>query len=322
MAMIKRLRLVRGRARGAAIMLAIWALFVLSVMVVSWALDIGTKVTNSGYANRSLEAVAMACSGAEIAMAIPFNSKPNLPVLKGTFGKTQSYDARITGEAGRINLNWVAAGLLTGDQMRHELLRKFLEVKGIDLNDRDRMIDCLKDWVDPDNLVSLNGAEDDGGYKAANRPLASLEDLKRIRGWEEFTSQPDWDADLTLKSDAPPTQGTIDIRWASRDVLLSLPEMTEGQVDRFIAVRRGPDDIEGTEDDLTFKEPRPTPAEALGITQQQFDQFAQPLLVPTNAPAEVLRIVSVGKSGAVTRTVRMVVRKSGNAIQLLTWKEL
>jgi hypothetical protein len=26
------------------------------------------------------------------------------------------------------------------------------------------MIDCLLDWVDPDNLVRLNGAEDEGAY--------------------------------------------------------------------------------------------------------------------------------------------------------------
>jgi hypothetical protein len=100
--------------------------------------------------------------------------------------------------------------------------------------------------------------------------------------------------------------------------------MTEGQVDRFIALRRGPDDIEGTEDDLTFREPRdPTPQVALGLSDAQFRELGLPvLLVRTAAAPQVFRIVSVGKSGAVTRTVRMVVRKTGNAIQLLMWKEL
>ena len=62
-----RLKKSRG-ARAAAILLALWALFLLSAMVISWALDINTRLTISGSANRLLEAEAMACSGAEIAL--------------------------------------------------------------------------------------------------------------------------------------------------------------------------------------------------------------------------------------------------------------
>jgi hypothetical protein len=304
------------RARGAAILLSLWALFLLSAMIISWALDIGAKLTNSGYANRSLEAVAMACSGVDIAMHP--SVQPGWAVLRGGFGPGQSYEAHITGEAGRLNLNWLVTG---EDPIRRELLRKFLEVKGIDLNDRDRMIDCLMDWVDPDNLVRINGAEDEPGYKPANKLLANLEDLKRVRGWDEFTSRPNWQDDLTLKSEP----GTIDIRWATRDVLLSLPGMTEGLVDRFLRLRRGPDDLEDTEDDL-FNVPQDVNV-ALGLLPAQITQLA-PLLSPTTsnnqAQSQVLRIVSIGKSGAVTRTVRVVVRKAGGAIQLVpgTWKEL
>lgn len=301
------------RTRGAAIMLALWALFLLSAMIISWALDINTKVTNSGYANRSLEAIAMASSGVDVALHP--NVQPGWPILKGSLAAGQSYEARITGEAGRLNLNWVVTG---EDPGRRELLRKFLEIKGIDLNEREEMIDCLMDWVDPDNLVRINGAEDDAGYQPANKFLTSLEDLKRVRAWEEFTSRPNWEEDLTLKSEP----GTIDVKWASRDVLLSLPWMTEGLADRFIALRSGPDEIEGTEDDPVLNTPQLIQI-ALGLLPQQFNELA-PLLSPAsgNQP-QVLRIVSLGKSGAVTRTVRVVVRKTGNAIQLIpgTWKE-
>ncbi|MFZ1218437.1 MAG: hypothetical protein WAO00_04050 [Chthoniobacterales bacterium] len=302
------------RARGAAILLSLWALFLLSAMIISWALDIGTKLTNSGYANRSLEAIAMACSGVDVALHP--SVQPGWAVLRGGFGPGQSYEAHLTGEAGRLNLNWIVTG---EDPIKRELLRKFLEVKGIDLNERDHMIDCLMDWVDPDNLVRINGAEDEPGYKAGNKMLANLEDLKRVRGWDEFTSRPNWEDDLTLKSEP----GTIDVRWATRDVLLSLPGMTEGLADRFLALRRGPDDLEGTEDDLTLTSPQDVQV-ALGLLPAQFTQLV-PLLSPnsTNQP-QVLRIVSIGKSGAVTRTVRVVVRKAGGAIQLIpgTWKEL
>lgn len=308
----------RGRARGAAIMLALWALFLLSAMVISWAMDIGTRLTISGNGHRVLEAEAMACSGAEI--AFHRDVKPGSPLLRGGLAPGQSFEARITGESGRLDLNKLIMLIIGGDQLRREVLRKYLEIKGVDLNERENMIDCLLDWVDPENLVRINGAEDEPGYKPANKALTNLEEVRRIRGWEEFTSRPDWDADLTLYSG----NGLIDINWASRDVLLSLPGMDEIRVDQFLSIRRGPDAIDGTEDDVNFGQGNPQsgqqadPQIALGIGTDQFNQLRS-LITFTDT---VLRVTSIGKSGAVTRTVRMVINKQGNSIRLLTWKEL
>jgi general secretion pathway protein K len=298
-------------------MLALWALFLLSGMIISWTLDINTRLTISGSANRFLEAEAMACSGAEVAMHPA--AKPGIAALRGSFPPNQTYEAHITGEGGRLNINKIAASAIAEgpNSPWRELLRRYLEVKGIDLNERDNMIDSLLDWIDPDNLVRVNGAEDDGDYKPANQPLRALEDLKRVRGWQEFTSRPDWDADFALLTQVTATVVTkIDVNWASRDVLLSLPGMTEGVVDRFMSLRRGPDDIEGNEDDVRFTDLSRVQI-ALGLTQDQIAQIA-PLISATPMDT-VLRIVSIGKSGGVTRTVRMVVMKPGP--RLLSWKE-
>src|SRR6188768_2317907 len=107
---------------GAALMLALWALFVLSAMVIAWALDINAQLTQNGDASRVLEAEAMACSGGEIALHPAVNS--GSPVLRGGVSRQQTYEARITGEGGRLNLNWVMAG---ENPDRLELLRKYLE---------------------------------------------------------------------------------------------------------------------------------------------------------------------------------------------------
>ncbi|HEX7518137.1 MAG TPA: hypothetical protein VF345_12740 [Chthoniobacterales bacterium] len=291
----------QNQRRGAALMLSLWALFLLSAMVISWALDIDSRLTLSGHANRILEAEALACSGAEVAMCP--GTKPGLPALEGGFGRDQRYQARITGEGGRLNIRW----LLTGENPAHlEVLRKYLEIKGVELNDRDRMIDTLLDWVDPDNLVRLNGAEDEPGYKPANRMITHLEDLKKIKGWEEFTSAKDWDSDLTLDS-----TGQIDIKWAPRDVLLALPGVSEDRVDQFLTLRSGPDGIDGTEDDP----PVAQALLALGIPQQQLGDLV------SQTGDTTFRVVSVGKSGDVTRTVQMVILKLGNSVQLKSWKE-
>src|SRR4029077_1988671 len=93
---------------GAALMLALWALFLLSAMIVSWALDIDSRLTLSGNANRLLEAEAMACSGAEVALHPSVN--PGSSNLRGGLGAGKSYEASITGEGGRLDVNWLVAG--------------------------------------------------------------------------------------------------------------------------------------------------------------------------------------------------------------------
>ena len=302
----------RSDCRGAALMLSLWALFLLSAMVISWALSIDSRLAISGNANRVLEAEAMACSGAEIALHPAV--LPGSPLLSERFPGGKRFDVRITGEGGRLNINWLVAG---ENPAKIEVLRKYLEIKGVDLNERDRMIDCLLDWVDPDNLVRLNGAEAGGDYRPRNSLLARIEELKRIRGWQDFTGAPEWDADLTLNSGDGVANAPINVLWASREILLALPGMTEPLVDRFLAFRRGPDGLDGTEDDQPIK--WPDDVVALGFSKEQIKQL-EPLV--TSSKDSVIHVVSVGKSGSVTRTVRMVVRKAANSVQLITWKEL
>ncbi len=290
-------------------MLALWALFLLSAMVIAWALEIDSGLTLSGNANRRLEAEALACSGAEVAMH-PI-VKPDSPNLSRKIDNRKNYTVRMTGEGGRLNLNWLLAG---EDPTRLGILRRYLENKGIDLNERNRMMDCLLDWVDPDDLERLNGAEASDDYRPPNRLLTRIDELKRVKGWAEFTSAAGWDDEFTINSSGP-----VDLAWASRDVLLALPGTTEGLVDRFLLQRRGPDGIDGTSDDAPFQSLEDAGA-ALGFSPDQLDELAG--LISFKDP--VLRIVSVGRSGEAVRVVQMVIRRPNNVNvpQVISWKEL
>jgi general secretion pathway protein K len=293
---------------GAALMLSLWALFLLSATVIAWALEIDARMSLSGNASRVVEAEAMASSGAEIALDPAV--EPGSSILHGSLGRNQTYQAQITGEGGRLNVNWIVAG---EDPQRLEILRKYLENKGVDLNERDRMIDCLLDWVGPNTgMRHLNGATDSEDYHPSHTLLKQIDELKKVKGWEQFTTRPDWDEDFTLYSTGP-----IDLVWASRDVLLSLPGMSEGLVDRFLQLRRGPDNIDGTADDVQFKSLDELRL-ALGFSLEQFKHLAT--LVGFND--QVLRVVSVGKSGEAMRVVQMIVRKNEGTPQMIKWKEL
>ena len=294
------------RETGAALMLALWALFLLSAMVISWALEISSEFAINGNASRVLEAEAMASSGAEL--ALDPQVQPGSTVLHGSLGQNQRFDARIVGEGGRLHLNWILSG---EDPGRLEILKRYLENKGVDINERDRMVDCLLDFVDPDDLPRLNGAEADGTYRPKNALLQRVEELKQVKGWEKFTARPGWDDDFTLYSSGP-----VDIVWASRDVLRALPGFNDQIVDRFLELRRGPDGIDGTEDDLVF-ESLDQVRLALGFTPDQFAQLSGLI----GFKDQVVRVVSLGKSGDVTRTIQMIVRNSTTP-QLIRWKEL
>jgi len=109
-------------------------------------------------------------------------------------------------------------------------------------------------------------------------------------------------------------------------VLRALPGMGDDSVDRFLQLRQGPDGIDGTADDFQFTTTAATsvPPEvqaALGLNPQQFQQIQA--LVQFRGP--VLRILSVGRSGDVMRSVEMVVVKQPLGVgrpQVFSWKEL
>jgi len=296
-----------SKSRGAALLLSLWALFLLAALVMSWALNIDSRLNISGTENRILEAQAMAASGAEV--AITPTIKPNSPNLQGKFGPRQSYSVRITGEGGRLNINWLVAG---ENPARIEMLRQYLETKGIDLNERDRMMDCLLDWVDPNvGTHRLNGASDSEDYHPAHTLLTRIDDLKKVKGWEEFTSAPGWDDELTVNSTGP-----VDLAWAPRDVLRALPGFTDAMVERFLQLRAGPDGKDGTADDTVFNSLDDIRA-ALGLSPQQFQALSPFVLFKD----PVLRIVSTGRSSDVTRVIQLVFRRAGTTAQLITWKE-
>jgi hypothetical protein len=322
---------------GAALMLALWALFLLSAMVISWAMDINSRLTVSGNASRVLDAEAMASSGADLALH-PL-VKPDSANLHRQIGNQEGYDVQIIGECGRLNLNLLAPGGVENTPLK-EILRQYLSLKGVELNNADTMVDSLLDWMSPPGLHRLNACPESDDNKPPHAALTSVDDLKKVCGWTEFTSKPGWDEDFTINN----CGGVLDLGWASRDMLRALVQSLgiggDDKVDQFLQLRRGPDGIDGTSDDFQFAAAvggtaqrganagslPPEIQTALGLNQQQLQQ--NPSLAALNPGFKntlVFRVTSVGKSGNVTRTVQMIVSKGGAAggrPQVMSWKEL
>ena len=115
------------RDSGAALLLALWALFLLAGVVFAWALNINSRLTVSATANRVLSAEAMASSGAEVALNPTI--KPASANLHRKMGN-ESYDVEMSGECGRFNLNLLAPGGAENPALVAASCDRYLNMKG------------------------------------------------------------------------------------------------------------------------------------------------------------------------------------------------
>jgi len=306
---------------GAALLLSLWALFLLSAMVIAWALNINSRLEISANSNRLLSAEAMASSGAEVALNPTINpASANLHVKMGANG---SYDVEMSGECGRFNLNLLAPGGVENPVLV-QALRQYLNIRGVELNDLDVMMDSLLDWISPTRgLRHLNAPEETDDYRPPHAPLTSVDELKKVFGWAEYTSHPGWDENFTTIVGGCQQ---IDAAYASRDVLRAFG-IPDDFVDRFLQVRRGGDGIDGTADDPQMDQP--TAFSLLGLSAVGTGNSAQANgiqnLIVYKSSNPVFRVVSIGKCGNVTRSVQMIVLKQAAGAgrpQVFSWKEL
>lgn len=169
------------------------------------------------------------------------------------------FSVRIDNESGKFNINLAEA----------ETLRMMLA--GFDLSDEERniIVDSIRDWRDKDTFHRTNGAEDDyymslpQPYRCTNGPFRSINELLLVRGVtrELFdrglkdivtihadpvdtakNKRPGWEANRKRESIQK-----ININAASVQVLRSLPNMTDEAVAAIIEYRRDKDILSKTE---------------------------------------------------------------------------
>ncbi len=298
--------LARRLRAGSALLLVMWALLLLSAAVFAFAKWMQQDIQLHGEANRDLEARGMAHSGLALALH-PLVSKLT-PGLEEDFGGGLGYQVKIVSEGGKLNIRWLLDG---EDPRKIDMLKKWLETRGLEYHERDVFVDCLLDWVDADDAHRLNGVEDEGDYHPPNRPLQSVEEIAEVRGSEPLTRSDGWKEALTIYS-----QGPIDLTAAEPDLLRLIPGFGEAQIQRFVQFRRGRDGVDGTLDDPEFKKIEDVQV-FLGMAPAQFKQLGGLISVKD----QTLHITSEGRSGNAYRQVEVVVLKTGGNPQILSWKE-
>ena len=236
------------RQHGAALLLVLWAIAVVSFAVV-WLADVVNLELESGAAGAAgLRARTIALSGVALGVH-PQVDRDDTTLLEQDFGSGERLEVRIRGEGARLNINRLLA-----DQDRITLKNLFI-LWGLSNDEADQLIDKLIDWTDADDFRLLNGAER-AEYLTlgipdapANRPFRSVAEMAQVIGMDRVAQvNPAWAESFTIFGD-----GRVDVNEAGAEVLQAATGLTPEMVGEILRMRVGPDGVEGTEDDFVFE---------------------------------------------------------------------
>lgn len=165
-----------------------------------------------------------------------------------------------------------------------QLLDQAMRLIGVDAADSGPITSSILDWIDPDKMERVNGAETDyyeslmPPFQCKDGPVDDLTELLLVRG---VTPEIFWGGTVTNQSSSgsrsrfgprnneplvypiglvhlfsPLSAGLININTAPPEVLAMVLNGDEAAADRIIACRKGPDGKDGTEDDVPFRNPQ------------------------------------------------------------------
>ena len=292
---------------GIALVLVLCSLLVLSFVVLALARRVDQSVFLATRESRALDARALAFSGLQFALHP--QATVRTPALRQQRDRGHSYEARLIGEGGRLQLNWALAG---EDPGKIDLLKEYLRIKGLKAEECDVFVDCLLDYTSPGNIRHLNGSQMTiDGSPVPGKPFTDLSEVRRVVGNEPLTRQENWEDGFTLYS-----QGPIDLKWADEDLIGALPGVGRDRARAFVQRRRGPDKLDGTPDDYPINSVADAAA-LLGFNQGTLTQLQA--LLGVNDPT--VRVVSRGQALDTSRSIEVVARKTGIQPQILQWKE-
>ena len=225
----------RRSQSGVALILALWLTVLLTVIAAGFAYSMRTEAL----AARNSVALAQSRTLADGAVWRVVYELMRLRTINEEWqsdGAVHSWEeggatiaANAVDESGKIDLNAASDTLLKN---------LFQTAAGVDADTAARLVDAIGDWKDADDIKRPNGAES-ADYKAAglsytpaNAPFETLAELQRVLGMTPAIYAA-VAGNLTVFN----RQAGVNPAYASRTVLLALPNATPEVVDAYIAQR-------------------------------------------------------------------------------------
>lgn len=298
---------------GAALLLVLWAIAVVSFAVLWLADVVNLELQGATSSSAGLRARQIALSGVAIGLH-PQTDPEDYDLLNQDLDGGDRMEVRIRGEGGRLNIN-----RLLQNQDRMPLKNLFMNWGLTDI-EADTLIDKFIDWTDEDDFRLINGAERADylamGVKDAppNRPFRTVAEMARVPGMELITeAKSDWAERFTVFGD-----GRIDVNEADAEILQAATALSPEMVEGILQQRRGSDGIEGTEDDFRFEAVEQLAGWARGGTMP-WEMLSEKLTIES----PVKRIDSRGIVGDRVRRISVVATQNpdGGPATYLLWEE-
>jgi len=204
-------------------------------------------------------------------------------------------EIRFTDERGKLNLN----------EADEESLQRLFVANELDEEEAHLLASAVLDWIDADNLVRPDGAEEEeyasAGYQVgpANREFIMVAELLQVLGmpWELYQKL---EPGLTVWSEK---SGLPDPAYGPTEALLALPDMTRDEVEKFVADRQSRDGTDATL--LSLPNGQAVVASGLGVTYSIVSKATLPN----------------GVWDQVEATIRLGGNRDGLPFSILSWKE-
>ena len=324
--------------RGSALIIALWAIVLLSMLVSSLAYQMHLEARLASHYRKRMKARQLALGGMQYAQFMLYKSNgssqddeeeygeqfyfylQNIQNSVGVSGFQQemgegTFTIDILPEQGRRNIN----------TLTEEDWQEMLEQAGLERDRWAEFIDPFLDWIDKDNNNRRKGAEEndrfyqDLDYEVKNAPIDTIDELLLIKNWTRTML---YGGPGLEEGDPPITgiarwvttwgDGKVNVNTASADVLQTMPELDEFDIEQILERRYGSDGFQGTEDD-GFRS-----VEEVTSLISADPGFAQRITVTDK---RYIRVKSVGEVGGVTATVWCVYLFSNRDIMPVFWEE-
>lgn len=235
-----------GDQRGVALIIVLWIFIFLFVVAFDFSADVREEAEAAHRFSEETQGYYLALAGFQRGV-YEFITQP----LDGAAQRTEtppgffdftwheeklgngSFRVRLVDEGGKINLN----------RADENMLRLVFTNLGVEEPRRSTLVDSILDWIDPDNLHRLSGAENDyygslsPGYTAKNGMFDTVEELLWVKGvTPELFYGSRGEGDAATGDDSTPGLGEIfsvdnpidrvNLRTASAEVIHAVTGIT------------------------------------------------------------------------------------------------
>ncbi|MDQ7089147.1 MAG: type II secretion system protein GspK [Methylococcales bacterium] len=219
--------------KGVALILVLWVLTLLIIMAGSFTLGMRRETRIIANLRDKAQAIALAEAGITFAqLNLSTLDKAQRWRASGHIYPVQFNQAtirvKIQSEFGKIDINKANEKLLTGMLLQTDIAPE----------KHPAIVNAIIDWRDKDDLIRIDGAEkatyqSEGlAYAPRNKPFQTIEELRLVLG-----VTPELFEQLKTMITVYSRQLTVDLKTASRAVLLAATGLEAERIDSYIAER-------------------------------------------------------------------------------------